>query len=61
MELDYAELMDNMYKQAEIDGLEHSDDAWLMIKEVWWPNPYYCGEPVAHPECDTVFHPVKTV
>ena len=59
--MEYAKVLDRMYKQAEVDGLEHEDDAWLMIDEVWWPNPYYDGEPVAHPECSTVFHPPKVI
>ena len=57
--MEYADLMNKMYERAEVVGLEHPDDAWLMINEVWWPNPYYDGVPVVHPECSTEFHPQR--
>ena len=54
--MEYANLLDMMYEKAEVIGKDNTD-AWLLIDEVWWPNPYYKGEPVEHPECNTVFHP----
>lgn len=53
--------MINMYEKAEVIGLEHEDKAWLLISEVWRPNPYYDGEPVAHPQCPNVYHPPRII
>jgi len=55
--MEYAELIDKMYRLAQEEGKKTPDVAWLNLTEVWWPNPHYHGKPVAHPECDSVFHP----
>ena len=55
---EYSRLMDRMYVLAEEKG-KGVNDAWLIIEDVYWPNPHYVGEPVAHPESETVFHPPK--
>lgn len=55
--LAYDELMNKMYSLAEQKGQDHLDEAWLVIEDIHWPNPHYNGEPVAHPESDSVFNP----
>lgn len=57
--LDYSEVMDDYHTRATLEGASKQDDAWLDMDGVWWPNPHYTGEPVAHPECSTEFHPRK--
>jgi len=57
---EYSDLMDKMYALAEEKG-KHSNEAWLDIDGVYWPNPYYKGKPVLHPESDSVFHPTNAV
>jgi len=58
--MEYAEVVDSYYEKAEVLGKDNPN-AWLLITKVWWPNPHYKGEPVKHPECDTVYHPPKHV
>lgn len=48
--MEYTELINAMYKRADAIGKLIPDEAWLMIDHVWWPNPYYTGEPIVHPE-----------
>jgi len=55
--LAYDELMNKMYSLSEQVGQDQVGTAWLSLDGVYWPNPHYNGEPVAHPESDTVFHP----
>lgn len=34
-------------------GREHPDRAWILSdRDVWYPNPFYQGPPVRHPEDD---------
>lgn len=34
-------------------GRENADRAWILSdRDVWYPNPFYRGPPVTHPECD---------
>lgn len=36
---------------ATFDGHKFADEAWLLSsRDVWYPNPYYKGEPQPHPE-----------
>ena len=36
---------------ATWDGYKWKDKAWLLSsRDVWYPNPYYEGKPVPHPE-----------
>jgi hypothetical protein len=48
-DLDFNEVMEEYYELA-LEAGKTSDDAWLYIEGVWWPNPYYGGEPIKHPE-----------
>lgn len=54
----YAKVMNDTYALADEKG-KASPNAWLDLDGIWWPNPHYKGESVAHPECDTEFHPPK--
>ena len=56
---EYADLINSSYDLAEIIGLDQAQNSWIIVNHVWWPNPHYTGEPVAHPECNWVFHPEK--
>jgi hypothetical protein len=34
-------------------GAEREDQAWILSdRDVWYPNPYYKGPPVKHPEME---------
>lgn len=55
----YADLMNEMYALADTQGKETPDDAWLIIKDVIWPNPHYTGEPKLHPEASGIYNPPK--
>lgn len=54
--MEYVGVLNNMYEKAEELGRTTSE-AWLLIEEVWWPNPHYTGNPVQHPQSEHVFHP----
>ena len=56
---EWVDVMDDMWSLAETIGKDVPQSAWLDIGGVFWPNPHYTGEPVAHPECNTEFHPQK--
>jgi len=46
-------LTDAEYDQAEVELLasDYPERAWLSSsRDVWYPNPYYTGPPVPHPE-----------
>ena len=47
---EYNNSMIDMYELAEREGVHQLNTAWLFINDVYWPNPHYHGEPVAHPE-----------
>ena len=58
--LEFGQVMDDYAKKAEEVGKD-SPSAWIYVDDVWWPNPHYTGEPTAHPECASEFHPPKTL
>jgi len=32
-------------------GMQNSESAWILTsRDVWHPNPFYCGPQVPHPE-----------
>lgn len=38
---------------AELYGQANPEMAWVASgSDVWYPNPYYTGKPVPHPESD---------
>lgn len=38
-------------------GREHPDRAWILSdRDVWYPNPFYQGEPVSHPYDDEDYY-----
>ena len=38
---------------ATCDGHKWKNRAWLLSsRDVWYPNPYYEGKPVPHPESE---------
>lgn len=53
--LDFQYASDAEFDQAgahEI-GAAHPDRAWILSdRDCWYPNPYYKGPPVRHPEED---------
>ena len=49
-ELDFAEVMEEYYDWAERVGIEKPDEPWLDLDGVWWPNPWWSGPEVKHPE-----------
>ena len=50
--MNYSDLMDKMYAKAHKLGKlsKHSTEAWLLINEVWWPNPHYKGKQIPNPD-----------
>ena len=36
-------------------GYDNSEAAWILSPyDAWYPNPFYCGPKVPHPETDPV-------
>ena len=37
-------------------GQEYQDRAWILThRDAWYPNPFYSGPPVPHPEDDYAY------
>mgnify|MGYP003387726444 CR=1 FL=1 len=54
-----------MYASTESDrefarnaGMDDPDRAWILApSDAWYPNPFYSGPPVNHPEDDSDYGP----
>lgn len=51
MNMSHEQMADR--EQARNWGYSQQDKAWILTdRDVWHKNPFYCGPPVPHPECD---------
>jgi hypothetical protein len=48
-----ATMQEAVREYAEVVGRDNADRQWVLSPyDTWELNPFYCGEPQPHPECD---------